>query len=482
MDLGLLGRVRGEAAELFDDSVVAGGGVPGGQFAGGLLTVPQALHGEAGGEAGVGGGEGGGGAAAQVGGGRFAVDVPQDGGGTDDTEAAGTVDQLPQAGRVRALLADRAAQRGQHQLGVAPVAATGEHRGGGRAQPVPARRPDPGPFDGCGAGHPLVGGQRGRDQLLGGEGAGGRGLDQVEDVGIVALGEVVEDRGPRRVRGAAPGAQQLGAVVRAGHGGQAAGGGDVAVLGRFEVQALLGPPQDLGDTPAGARAARAQLSLPAVEGPLFPGGGETWAVARVLGPQPPGAGLEGVPDGGGQLGLALLGPGEAGEDRGGEGHQPRVVVPQRQFVQGPAPVAAGRGVAAQQQAGGVPAVRGEVAEDGECEAGALLAGVHQVVGVEQMPFDLLEPAVELHVEARVVERAVLDLPVAPGVAQHAVVERRERLRPRRREGVQGPVAAASLQEAEQGATGRYVWIEHEVSIRCGEQAGNGISADRHSCR
>ncbi|GGX97455.1 hypothetical protein GCM10010324_49540 [Streptomyces hiroshimensis] len=62
------------------------------------------------------------------------------------------------------------------------------------------------------------------------------------------------------------------------------------------------------------------------------------------------------------------------------------------------------------------------------------------------------------------------------------MERRERLRPRRREGMQGPVAAASLKEAEQGAAGRYVWIEHGVSIRCGESAGNGISVVRHSCR
>ncbi len=123
-----------------------------------------------------------------------------------------------------------------------------------------------------------------------------------------------------------------------------------------------------------------------------------------------------------------------------------------------------------------------MAEDRKGQAGALLASVHEVVGVEEVPFDLLEPAVELHIEARVVERAVLDLPVATGIAQHAVVQCRERLGPRRREGMQGPVAAASLQEAEQGAAGRYVWIEHEVSIRCGGQAGNGISADRHSCR
>ena len=76
----------------------------------------------------------------------------------------------------------------------------------------------------------------------------------------------------------------------------------------------------------------------------------------------------------------------------------------------------------------------------------------------------VERAVELEIEPRVVEGAVLDLPVAAGVAQHAVVQCRERLGPRRREGVQGAVAAASLEEAEQGATGRYVWIEHGKSL------------------
>ncbi len=284
------------------------------------------------------------------------------------------------------------------------------------------------------------------------------------------------------VRTGARGAQQLGAVLGARDGGQAARGRDLAPLLGVQLQALLGPVQYFGDAPAGAGAAGPQLALPAVETALFLGDADAFAVAGVLGPQPPRAGLEGVADGGGQLGVALGGVREAGEDRGGEGRQSRVVVPQRELVQGPAPVRAGGGVAAQQEEGGVPAVRGEVAEHGEGEAGALLTGVGEVVGVEKMPFDLFESAVELHVEARVVQGAVLYLPVAAGVAQHTVVQCRERLGPRRREGVQGPVAAASLQEAEQGATGRYVWIEHEVSIRCGGQAGNGISADRHSCR
>lgn len=284
------------------------------------------------------------------------------------------------------------------------------------------------------------------------------------------------------VRSRTRGAQQLGAVLGARDGRQAARGRHLPPLLGVQLQALLGPVQDLGDAPAGTRHAGAHLALPAVEAALLLGGADALAVAGVVGPQPPRAGLEGVPDGGGQLGVALGGLREAGEDGGGEGRQARVVVAQGQLVQGPAPVRTGRGVAAQQQEGGAPAVRGEVAEHGEGESGALLAGVGEVVGVEKMPFDLFEAAVELHVQACVVQGAVLDLPVAAGVAQHTVVQCRERLGPRRREGMQGPVAAASLQEAEQGATGRYVWIEHEVSIRCGGQAGNGISADRHSCR
>ena len=115
--LGLLGRVGGEAAELFDDPDVAGGGVAGGEFPGGLLAVPQAFDGEAGGEGGVGGGEGAGGAAAELGGGRLPVDVAQDGGGAADAEPAGAVDQGPQAVGVGAVACDgrrrRAASTGR---------------------------------------------------------------------------------------------------------------------------------------------------------------------------------------------------------------------------------------------------------------------------------------------------------------------------------------------------------------------------------
>ena len=107
-------------------------------------------------------------------------------------------------------------------------------------------------------------------------------------------------------------------------------------------------------------------------------------------------------------------------------------------------------------------------QDGEGEPGALLRGVEGVVGVEEVLLDLGEPAVELQTQPRVVQRAVLDPPVVAGVAQHAVVQRGERLAPRGREGVQGPVATTSLEEAEQGAAGRYVWFEHEAIL-----AGSG---------
>ncbi|GAA2994514.1 hypothetical protein GCM10020229_03790 [Kitasatospora albolonga] len=45
-----------------------------------------------------------------------------------------------------------------------------------------------------------------------------------------------------------------------------------------------------------------------------------------------------------------------------------------------------------------------------------------------------------------------------------------------RERMQLPVTTASLEEAEEAGTGRYHWLEHDVSIRCGGLGGNGISA------
>ncbi|BFV60413.1 hypothetical protein KCMC57_up55170 [Kitasatospora sp. CMC57] len=44
-----------------------------------------------------------------------------------------------------------------------------------------------------------------------------------------------------------------------------------------------------------------------------------------------------------------------------------------------------------------------------------------------------------------------------------------------RERMQLSVTTASLEEAEEAGTGRYHWLEHDVSIRCGGRGGNGIS-------
>ncbi len=110
-------------------------------------------------------------------------------------------------------------------------------------------------------------------------------------------------------------------------------------------------------------------------------------------------------------------------------------------------------------------------EDGEGQAGAFLGGVDVVGGVEEVVLDLVEAGVEVAVETRVVQGAVFKLPVLPGIAPQTPAQRGERLRPRGREGVQRAVAAASLEEAQQRAAGRYVGIdgigEHRVSIRCG---------------
>ncbi|GAA2496544.1 hypothetical protein GCM10010406_36070 [Streptomyces thermolineatus] len=99
--------------------------------------------------------------------------------------------------------------------------------------------------------------------------------------------------------------------------------------------------------------------------------------------------------------------------------------------------------------------------------------------MEEVLLDPVESRLELAVQARVVEGAGLQLPVAARVAQHACLQRGERLARLRREGVQRAVPAASLEETEKGTTGRYVWVEHEVSIRCGVFPGNGISAAGH---
>ncbi len=178
----------------------------------------------------------------------------------------------------------------------------------------------------------------------------------------------------------------------------------------------------------------------------------------------------------GQVGVALGGVREAGDDRGAQGAQAGLVVAHREFVQRPLPAAAGRGVAAQQAQGVPAAVSGQVPEDGQGQAAAVLVGGEEVVGVEEVLFDAVERAFQVGVEARVIKGARLDPPVQPGVAQYALLQGGQRLRPLRREGMQGPVSASSLEEAEKGAAGRYVWVEHEVSIRCGGFHGNGISA------
>lgn len=172
------------------------------------------------------------------------------------------------------------------------------------------------------------------------------------------------------VGAAAGGLDDLGPVLGAGHGGQAAGGRHVQ--GAAALQPLARPVEDRLDAPAGPGAAGAHLALPAVEGALFGGcpdaGGDR--LARIVGPQAPGAGLVGVPHGGGQFGAALGVVGEAGEHGFGEGAQSRVVVAQGQLVEGPGPVGAGRGVAPQHGEGVAAPVGGEVTEDGQGEARA----------------------------------------------------------------------------------------------------------------
>ena len=82
---------------------------------------------------------------------------------------------------------------------------------------------------------------------------------------------------------------------------------------------------------------------------------------------------------------------------------------------------------------------------------------------------------EVEVETGVVEGAVLHLPVVAGVAAARSGSAPRAPRRAARRARAGAVAAASLEQAEQRTAGRYDWIEHEVSIRCGGFAGNGIS-------
>lgn len=68
-----------------------------------------------------------------------------------------------------------------------------------------------------------------------------------------------------------------------------------------------------------------------------------------------------------------------------------------------------------------------MAEDGQGQARAVLLGVEGVLDVEEVRLDLVEVAAQVEVETGVVEGAVLHLPVVARIAQHTVVQRRERL-------------------------------------------------------
>ena len=243
----------------------------------------------------------------------------------------------------------------EHGVGVRTGSAAGEHLRGRRSQPLgqcvlgcgcPLTRTD----DRGGAAHPREGAQRGlRDDRL--DRVGGGELDQVESLGVAVVGEVAQcgDAGGL-VRTAGRG-EQFGAVFGTGDGGQAAGGGGFAGDAGMLVVAVLCPGEHFADAPAGPWALCVQLPLPAVEAARLlytqqPSG--LLGVVRVLGPQPPGPGLEGVAGGGRELRVALGGLREAGEDGRTEGTQARVVVADGQLVQRPLPVGPRRGVPAQQ--------------------------------------------------------------------------------------------------------------------------------------
>lgn len=243
-----------------------------------------------------------------------------------------------------------------------------------------------------------------------------------------------QGRGAGGLLGAARGGQQQRPVLGPGDGGQTARRGRLAILAGMLVVPVLRPFEDLADAPAGAGPGGPQLALPAVEGAALLGAPQPvglLGVCGVLRPQAPRAGLEGVPGGFGELCVALGRPGEAGQHGGPEGAQPGVVVADGELVEGPLPVGAGGCVAAQQPQRGVllPAVAlscrvgGQVAEHGEREPGAhlgLFGGAQQVGGVEEVGGDVVEPGVQLPVQTGVVQGAVFDLPVAPGVVQDAV--------------------------------------------------------------
>ncbi|GAA1180208.1 hypothetical protein GCM10009664_53060 [Kitasatospora gansuensis] len=109
------------------------------------------------------------------------------------------------------------------------------------------------------------------------------------------------------------------------------------------------------------------------------------------------------------------------------------------------------------------------------QAGPGVVRLEDVLRAVQMLFEPGERCFQLHEEAGVVKGAVLDLPVGPGVAGDALLQSGDRFVTIGRERMQLSVTTASLEEAEEAGTGRYHWLEHDVSIRCGGRGGNGIS-------
>ena len=194
---------------------------------------------------------------------------------------------------------------------------------GGGAERVGPVDPAAGPVDGGVAAHPLEGGDGGL-----GDGRGsrrprrprsGRGRRGRRDVG-----EVVQGGAAGAVGAAAGGLDDLGPVLGAGDGGEAAGGGDMERGCR--VRGPAGPSRrrpgrsSRGGARWGASGAASGRRSPA-----------SWAARTraptasrgILGPQPPGPWLEGVAYGGGQFGLALRGRPGSGRGRARRGRAGR---------------------------------------------------------------------------------------------------------------------------------------------------------------
>ncbi len=106
-----------------------------------------------------------------------------------------------------------------------------------------------------------------------------------------------------------------------------------------------------------------------------------------------------------------------------------------------------------------------MAQDGQGEARTVVLFVDEVVGAEEVGLDLAQRTGEVQVQPGVVQGAVLDLPVLARVAEHALVEGLEGLRPGCRECVQRAVTTASLKETEQGTARCYDWFEHGNGLK-----------------